>query len=121
MKTLTSEHLARLQAGRAKSKKENGGLVCNIDERISIWADQFQFILRINGATRGYYHDIDLILEELMTDKAKELMIVDQRKNLESVLNAITSARAWLNEMVAPALSVALKQKQTNAKEKISR
>ncbi|MDP2736491.1 MAG: hypothetical protein Q8O59_01755 [bacterium] len=104
MRSLNAEHLQKIQEGRKNHLARTNGLVCTIDERIQIWADQYQFILKVDGSLEGYYPDIISVLHSLFDSKAKELMIADKRKDLISVRDAIVQAQKWLNEVVSPIL-----------------
>jgi hypothetical protein len=104
MKNLSAEHLQKIQEGRKKHLARTNGLVCAIDERIQIWADEYQYILKIDGSVEGYYPGIACVLQTLFESKAKELMIADRRKDLIGVREAIVQAHKWLYEIVMPIL-----------------
>lgn len=101
---VTKEHLQKLKEGRLKHLEENQGLVCRIDDKIEIWADRYQFILKINGQTEGYFPDIISVLHELISIKERQLMLVSKSKDLQSVKQAIEVTREWLNKTVKPIL-----------------
>lgn len=105
MRSLNPEQLQKIQEGRKKHLARTNGLVCAIDGRIQIWADQYQFILKIDGSVEGYYPSISSVLDSLLDSKTKELMIADKRKDLISVREAIVEAHKWLNEVVSPILA----------------
>lgn len=104
MKNLNPAHLQKIKEGREKHLALTNGLVCNIDEHAQIWADQHQFILKVDGSAEGFYPDITSVLESLFNSKAKALMVANKRKDLIGVRDAILEARKWLMEIVAPIL-----------------
>jgi|GEM_PF-4913934 len=107
---VTKEHLQKLKAGRLKHLEENQGLVCRIDDKIEIWADKYQYILKINEQVEGYYSDIYSVLNALIDIKMKQLMLAGQGKNLQSVLQAIGDTKIWMEKTVKPLLCPDIEQ-----------
>ena len=98
MKKITKETMKKMKEG----KEKNSGIICKIDD-IIISADQYQFIINDNG--RYTYHlTIDEVLDELLEQKEKDLMIASKEKTLLSVQKAIQDSRKWLSKEVKPLL-----------------
>jgi len=100
---MTKENkIQKLVDGRKEYLQKNNGLVCIIDERIEIWADEYQFVLKKNEQTKGYFGSIEMVLDELLSMKQKELMIANKRKDLLSAKQAIEESRVWMEEIINP-------------------
>lgn len=93
---------ARMEALEKLAK--TSGLVCRIGKDIEIWADRYQYTLRIYGNYNytTYHSTINQVLEELREFKEKELMLASEDKNLISVQRAIQDAQKWMERVVKP-------------------
>lgn len=104
MKKETKE---KIQLGKQKYLDERVGLICQIGEDIKIFADIYQYILKIgnNGNRTCYFANIEGVMEELMNMKAKELMLQKNEKNLEAIHQSICESKEWLENIVRPLFS----------------
>ncbi|MFA5360053.1 MAG: hypothetical protein WC349_03820 [Patescibacteria group bacterium] len=102
---VTEEHVQKLKEGRLKHLEETQGLICKIDDKIEIWADKYQFVLKINGQTEGYFPDIISVINELIDIKMKQLMLFSDSKNLQSVKQAVEDTKEWVEKIVKPLLN----------------
>ncbi len=96
MKTLTKEAMKKMKEGRDKSY----GLVCKIG-KIKITTDPYQFTIDNEGRVT-YHSTIGEVLDELVEQKEKDLMIASKEKTLVSIHDSIKEARKWLNNEVKP-------------------
>lgn len=108
-KTISESHKKTLKKAREKAlkiKSQTEGLVCKIGNDIEIWADKYQYILKISDQYEyvTYHATIAQALSDLLEYKEKQLMIESERKDIISIQKAITDAREWIKEVVKPAL-----------------
>jgi hypothetical protein len=101
---MDKKHKEKLKKGRQEKLKKENGLICKINDEIEIWADKYQYILRINDNKNNdtYYQSIDYILEDLMVMKGKELMLESKTKDIQSVKKSIDESKRWIEDVVRP-------------------
>ena len=103
-KDMDKKHKEKIKKGREQYLEKENGLVCKINDRFEIWADRYQYILRIdNNKNRDtYYTSIDCIFDELLLIKEKEYMLANKTKDILSVKKSIDKSKEWLEEVVRP-------------------
>ena len=100
MRTISEDQRKKMQEGVGKQS----GKVCKIGDNIKILVDEYQYILHIKGRTTSYFPKIEMVLEELMDFKEKELMLESDEKTLVSMYESVKKGRKWI-KTVAKALS----------------
>lgn len=99
---INEERITKMKDGRLKHLKENNGLICKLNGGIEIWADKFQYILRIKGSPDSYHSSLESSLESLIDFEQKKYLIVNQQKNIKGVLDALRNFRQWVEELLKP-------------------
>jgi hypothetical protein len=101
---MDKKHKENLKKGRKEYLKKENGLVCKINDEIEIWADKYQYILKISGNdnNNSYFSSIDHIFDELLLIKEKEFMLAGKTKDILSVKKSIDDSKKWLEEVVRP-------------------
>ncbi len=102
---LSRKDIDKMIKGR-KNRKEKTGLVCKLDNRIEVWADLRQYILRMNGYSESYFYCLNHIMDELLERKTRELAVKNQRNDLIGVREAVVNAQGWMEEQVKPLLNL---------------
>lgn len=94
---LTKEHLEKLKKGR-QQRLEKNGLVCKIGDRVEVWADDRQYILKVKGRSDTYFPALDMLLGELFESKIRELSTQQNRKHITDLQLAIAEAMKWFEK-----------------------
>jgi len=106
-KTISENHKKILKEARAKAleiKSQTEGLICKISDDIEIWADRYQYILKISDRYNytTYHATITQVLDDLLEYKEKQLMTESERKDVVSIQKSVIDARKWMKEVVGP-------------------
>ena len=106
-KHLNEDRIAKMQTARMEKIKKTKGLIWDIGDGIEICADSRQFILKFSGESEQYYHFdcLDEIIRDIFYKKSTHLLIKNEQKNAEGVLNCLAEAKKWFEIVLAPALS----------------
>lgn len=96
---LTKEHLEKLKKGRA-SRGEKLSLVCALSDKVQIWKDKHQYILRVSGKTDTHHPFLEQVLEATYELMYKELLSQQTQKDLTGLLKAINEHRQWFDVAV---------------------
>lgn len=91
---------------RDEKRKLNCGLILQIWSWISIWADRYQLILKIDWEDNSYYsyNSLDRIIEDLLYRRAILSMIKSEKKDMDSLARAFTDCKLWSKDVLAPLL-----------------
>jgi hypothetical protein len=101
---MQKKHKEKIKKGREQYLEKENGLVCKINDRLEIWVDRHQYILRIdNNKNRDtYFTSVDHIFDELLLIKEKEFMLAKKAKNIQSVKDSVDESKKWLEDIVKP-------------------
>ena len=99
---INAEKISKMKEGRLRHLKENIGLICKLDGGIEIWADKYQYILRIDGSPDSYHSSLGSSLESLIDFEQKKHLIANQQKDIKGVLDALRDFRQWAVELLKP-------------------
>ena len=110
-KQQTEDEKKALSEARQKARAARCGIICIIDNAITISVDQYNYVLKISGARTSYFPCIEMVIEAILDDKVKRECVKNRKKDLVSLRNAIIRSQKWMEEVVNPMLDMNVKQK----------
>jgi hypothetical protein len=101
---MEKELIEKLKKGREEYLKKENGLVCKINDRLEVWVDRYQYILKVDGNDNNntYFTSVEHIFDELLFIKEKEFMLASKAKDILSVKKSIDESKKWLEEIIKP-------------------
>jgi len=83
---------------KSKQKSLEERLVLRIDDKISIHADSFQYIMIINNHP-SYFDSLERCFQEIFNYKVKIALIDNPEKNIQKIIEIHKEIKKWLKDM----------------------